>query len=216
MATLLSEVNNVLTLMNAQRVSSVTDNDLALKVKLALEQAIRQIVLANNQWPWLQTQLASTSWTGETAMLDSSVLDVKFIRYDTSVPIQYVEAEQFFSRTNYAGSEPLCYTRIGETYYFYPYPDTDAERDKVRFHVIKTPSLPQADTEEYDSRIPVEFFDLFRASAMAELSVNHLADAQMAQYYNQRTSDLLALLRSKRVGQQLTAQSVIAYGDDQW
>lgn len=211
MTTLLEQTNKVLTLLNEQTVETVTESNVSLKVKDVLEQAIYQTIMANNQWPWLQSIIASTAWSDEKATLASSVLDVKYIRNEQTI-IAFVDNKEFFSTATTTGT-PTCYTRVGNTYYFNPYPDNATARDLVKFHVIQTPNLPQSDNDAYDAVIPLEFFELFRAIAVAELAMVHLGDAQMSNFYQRKSADLLAILKSKRIGEQLDVQSMIAEGE---
>ena len=205
MATLLTEVNNVLALLNEQSVETVTDNSVSLKVKLALEQAVREVATLNNQWSWLQSLITANSWSNNKATLDSSVTEVKFIRFDATC-IQWVAPEHFFSLTSVAG-EPTQYTRIGDDYYFYPYPDTVSNQDKVKFHVVKYPQFPESDSETF--AVPDEFLPLFRYTAMAELGITHLSEGAISNYYKTRQNDLFRVLSTKRLSVEPGSQSVI-------
>lgn len=206
MATLLGQVNTILVFLNEQTVETVTESVTAQKARLALEQAIRKMVMLNNSWPWLQSILNAATWETDKATLDVSVLDTRFIRYANSHILEYENNREFFKRSSEPG-EPRCYTRIGDDYFLYPYPDTTQRQDDTRFHVIQFPSLPSADNGEYT--IPDEYLQLFRVTALTELAVTHLGDQQMAQYYKQEQQELYTYLKSKRMGVENARQTVI-------
>lgn len=207
MATLLEEVNNILLLLNEQSVETTTESSVSLKVKLTLKQAVREVATLNNQWSWLQSIITANSWSNNKATVDSSVTEVKMIRYEEDW-IQWVDPTEFFAIDSTAGTQPCWYTRQGDDFYFQPYPTTTEEQDKVKFHVVQYPTFPQADSDEFV--IPDEFLPLFRYTAMAELAITHLAEAQLSNYYRQKQNDLYRVLSTKRLAVELGSQSMIA------
>ena len=142
--TLLTQVNNILILLNEQTVETVNESNTSLKVKRVFEQAVRKMVMLNNAWPWLQSEVNAISWTVDKALLDTSVLDTRFIRYNNDRAVCYIDNKEYFTYARMPG-EPRFYTRIGDAYYLYPYPDTISRQNATKFHVVQLPGLPQAD-----------------------------------------------------------------------
>jgi hypothetical protein len=202
--TLLKTVNDILLLLNEQAVESVSESDVSEKVRLALEQAVRDVATFNNQWTWLQAEITG-SWSSNVVTLDTSVLDVLRVRYETQ-PVPWVSEEEFNLSSLASGSQPRCYTRIGNTYYFNPYPTTTEEQDKVKFRVVRYPSFPSADDSTFS--VPDEFVPLFKYTALAELAQVHLSDAKAAGFYRQRQKDMLQLLKTKRLSAEIQSQDM--------
>lgn len=184
----------------------MSESDVALKVQLSLNQAIVKTVALNNQWPWLQQTLNSTNWSVNKATLAPSVIDTRFIRYGIDRLVQYETEREFFMREAQPG-EPCWYTRTGNEYFFYPYPSTDEQRNQTFFHVIQSPTIPTADSGVFD--IPEEYLQLFRLIALSELSIVHLGDRAMAQYYKTEQQEMYTFLKSKRIGVENSSMTAI-------
>lgn len=205
MTTLLDEVNNILLVLNEQPVASVFDTDVALKVRLAIQQALSEVVAYNNLWPWLQAEVTGT-WSTSSVTLNESVLDVIAVRYETQQVLWLPEID-FNKLTSVSGASPKWYTRIGDTYYFNPYPTEMSEQQKVRFRIVKDVTSPQVDDDVMP--VPSEFLPVVRYGALSELFISHLANAQMSNYYKQKYADNLRSLKSRRISAELRSQSVI-------
>lgn len=203
MTTLLEIVNKVLMKIGEGRVSTVNQN---ITSRLCAENVITSILALvdeSNEWPWLKQVYNAASWSGDTATLPGTAIDIQFVRDNGRYAIV-----QYMSPTAFSLREPLAYTGAnggaqwwtfeGEDVRFDPYPDDAAARDNIFFHGSIVFTLPALDADVL--QVPDRDINMLVFRACMMMAIDHMRDSQSAEMYLMEYQKAVQMAKSRMTG----------------
>jgi hypothetical protein len=184
----LSQVNKLLVTVNELPVADF-EGYVAQKAVNAFQGALT-FVSSLYRWPHLKTEVAATSWVGDTiAVLPEfqSVINV----YDGTTRAQQIEYSQL--KRDYGTLPVWCY-RDQQSLLFQP--QSAAQKAALRFHLLLMPTIPQTINDNVTLDAP--FLRCVMLYAENELHRTHTTDLAAGNAASRQFEVELQTLRTRR------------------
>lgn len=194
--TLLQLTNLVLDRISERRVTAITDNRNAERVRNAIKEAHDELQ-REGKWTWLYKSAVASSWSAATATVsDCGILEQVVHGNDTvgyrSIPKLKRRGRSVIPNTSYTTDSeiPTYFVQLDDNQFlFNPYPGDTDRQNLITFEYFRILTFPSTDSAVFE--IPDRFINVLNYNASAKVAIDIMQRPDMAQTFKVEYERLL-------------------------